>query len=169
MLLCPMCVPRKSSFSSETRHVKPPAIHTTSRYNHYGGTSPMCFGFPRVFFLLSAGTPISSFSIVSATRVTPSLSQQRITSCMCLHAIMRKYPSRIIPQHTYCKHNLATRPLSVIYHKWALHHAASAEKGLGGAEPQTILAQQGQHTPLNARWTKGKLPKRLGAGTTTRR
>ena len=30
-------------------------------------------------------------------------------------------------------------------------------------EPQTILAQQGQHTPLPARWTKGKLTKRLGA------
>lgn len=162
--------------------MKPPAIHKQSRYNHYGGTSPMWSGYPRVFF---CHPPVHSslFPIVSATIITPSLRGRDITklgsllACTCMLLCARPIAYRpamaaYVLQALNHPPKLSLSPCSsVIYHKWALHHAATAPKkdsrawrvALGAVEPQAILAQQGQHTPLAARWTKGKLTKRLGA------
>lgn len=148
--------------------MKPPAIHKQSRYNHYGGTSPMWSGYPRVFFCLPP-VPSSLFPIVSATIITPSLRGRDITklgsllACTCMLLCARPIAYRpamaaYVLQALNHPPKLSLSPCSsVIYHKWALHHAATAPKkdsrawrvALGAVEPQ-VADYSGPARPAHA-------------------
>jgi hypothetical protein len=145
MPLCPMCVPRNSSFSSETHQVKPPAIHryrgTTTTAEHRESGSVL-----HVFFSAFRRYTSMLYPIVSATTITPSLAGRKSSNLvdLALHAVMRKTRRVSVSRHvirtasTYLHSYHPPIPslspcFSMIHHRWALHHAATApEKKLTG-------------------------------------
>jgi hypothetical protein len=110
--IVPMCVPRKSSFSSETHQVKPPAIHryrgtTTTAERRESGSVLHVFAFRRYTSIL--------YPIVSATIITPSLAGRKASNLidLALHAVMRKTRRVSVSRHvirTASTYIATTRP-----------------------------------------------------------
>jgi hypothetical protein len=131
------------------------------------------------FFLLSAGTLhiiphcLCNHNHAQPCRQETFKSRSRIACCYA------QYPSRIVrvpssPAYTYCKHlhsyppTLSLSPcFSVIHHKMgASSRRYGAEKGLTGLTGlRSVLWSRSRRLFWPTRWTKGKLTKRLGAGT----
>jgi hypothetical protein len=132
------------------------------------------------FFLLSAGTLhiiphcLCNHNHAQPCRQETFKSRSRIACCYA------QYPSHIVlpsSQHTYCKHlhsyppTLSLSPcFSVIHHKMgASSRRYGAEKGLTGLTGlRSVLWSRSRRLFWPTRWTKGKLTKRLGAGTAAR-
>jgi hypothetical protein len=103
-------VPRKSSFSSET-HRETSSHSQTWRYNHYGGTSPMSLGFPRVFSASRRYIPIIPHCLCNRNHAQPSPSRESPLK-----------PRSHIACMLLCARPTAYRPVMAVYIMQALGH-----------------------------------------------